>query len=128
LLSALSDDTQAVVVEVSEAVGTALDEFHLSLEALGDAVVFGKAPHGDQGLLPSVEGRGQAHEGFGPFFPFWPCERVRTQKDSKRPIFRELLATCWHQIYPDSLLPGRTLVASQVANFTAYRVTSRYEP
>lgn len=63
MLAAESDDAQAVVVEVSEAVGTALDKFHLAVEALGDAVVFGKAPHGDEGLPPSVEGRSQAHEG-----------------------------------------------------------------
>ena len=35
LLAALSDDAQAVVVEVSEAVGAALDEFHLSVKTLG---------------------------------------------------------------------------------------------
>ena len=35
-LTALSDHTQAVVVKVSEAVSTALDEFHFSVEALGD--------------------------------------------------------------------------------------------
>ena len=53
-LTALGDDAQAVVVEVSEAVGAALDEFHLSVEALGDAIVAGEAPHGDQGLSPAV--------------------------------------------------------------------------
>jgi hypothetical protein len=36
----VGDDAQAVVLEVSEAIGAALDEFHLSVEALGDAVFF----------------------------------------------------------------------------------------
>jgi hypothetical protein len=36
----MSEDAQAVVVEVSEAEGTALDEFHFAVEALCDAVVF----------------------------------------------------------------------------------------
>ncbi len=39
-LSALSDDAQAVVVKVFEAIGTALDEFHFSVEAFGDSIVF----------------------------------------------------------------------------------------
>ena len=64
MLAALSDDAQAVVGEVSEAVGAALDEFHLAVEALGDAIVSGKSPHGDEGIAPVVEGLGQAHEGF----------------------------------------------------------------
>jgi len=51
-LSALSDDAQAVVVKVFEAVGTALDEFHFSVEAFGDAVVFGEAPHSGDFILP----------------------------------------------------------------------------
>jgi hypothetical protein len=62
LLTALSDDAQAVVVEVSEAVGAALDEFHFSVEALRDAVVSGKAPHGDQRLSPTVKRGGQAYK------------------------------------------------------------------
>ena len=51
-LSALSDDAQAVVVKVFEAVGAALDVFHFSVEAFGDAVVFGEAPHSGDFLLP----------------------------------------------------------------------------
>ena len=39
-LTALCDDSQAVVIEVFEAVCSALDELHLSMEALGNAVVF----------------------------------------------------------------------------------------
>jgi len=58
-LAALGDNAEAVVLEVSEAVGAALDELHFSVEALGDAVVFGEAPHGGQGFAPRVEGSGQ---------------------------------------------------------------------
>ena len=63
-LSALGDDTQAVVFEVSKAVGTALDEFHLSVEALGDAVVLCKAPHAGDGLLPVEQGFGESLQRF----------------------------------------------------------------
>jgi len=52
-LAALGDDAQAVVGKVSEAIGTALDEFHLAMEAFGNAVVAGEAPH--------------AHDLFSPF-------------------------------------------------------------
>jgi hypothetical protein len=62
-LTAVSDDAQAVVVEISESVGAALDEFHFAVEALGDGVVFGKTPHGDQGRLPVLKSFTQAHEG-----------------------------------------------------------------
>ena len=58
-LSALSDDAQAVVVEVSEAVGTALDEFHFSVDAFGYAIVFGEMPHAGDFLLPTLERLGQ---------------------------------------------------------------------
>src|SRR5271157_6029139 len=44
-LSALGDDAQAVIGEGTDAVGAALDKFHFSVEALGDAVVPGEAPH-----------------------------------------------------------------------------------
>ena len=40
--TALCDHAQAVVLEVPEAVGAALDELHLAVEALGDAVVLVK--------------------------------------------------------------------------------------
>jgi hypothetical protein len=59
----VSDDAQAVVVEVSEAVSAALEEFHFSIETLGDAIVFGEAPHGDEGVFPEVEGAAETHEG-----------------------------------------------------------------
>ena len=55
----MSDDAQAVVLEVTEAVGSALDEFHLSVEAFGDAVVLRKAPHGGDGSGPLGEGLGE---------------------------------------------------------------------
>ena len=54
-LAALRDDTEAVILEVSKAVSTALDEFHFSMEAFSDAVVFGKAPHGSERFAPGVE-------------------------------------------------------------------------
>jgi hypothetical protein len=41
----LGDDPQAVVIEVSEAVSAALEEFHFLVEAFGNAIVFGKPPH-----------------------------------------------------------------------------------
>ena len=44
-LTALSDDAQAVVVKVPEAVCSALYEFHLPVEAFGDGVVFSISPH-----------------------------------------------------------------------------------
>ena len=58
-LTALGDDAQAVVVEVSEAVSTALDEFHFAMEAFGDAVVACKSPHGGDGFEPGLESPGQ---------------------------------------------------------------------
>ena len=61
-LAALSDDTEAVILEVSKAVSTALDEFHFSMEAFSDAVVFGKAPHACDLLLPGGEGLGQGEQ------------------------------------------------------------------
>lgn len=61
-LAALSDDAQAVVIEVSKAVGAALDEFHFAVEAFGDAVVFGEAPHAGDGLLPVTQGIGEGDQ------------------------------------------------------------------
>lgn len=56
----MSDDSKAVILEISEAVSAALDEFHFAVEALGDAVVFGKSPHAGDGLRPSIEGIGKS--------------------------------------------------------------------
>jgi hypothetical protein len=51
LLSALSDNAKSIIVKVSEAVSAALDEFHFSMETFGNAIVFGKAPHGGNGFM-----------------------------------------------------------------------------
>ena len=61
-LSALSDDAQAVVLEVSKAVSAALDEFHFSVEAYGDAIVFGEAPHAGDFFAPVGECSGEDGE------------------------------------------------------------------
>ena len=45
LLSTLSDDAQAVVVKVFEAICTALNEFHFTVEAFGNTIASGEAPH-----------------------------------------------------------------------------------
>jgi len=55
LLTALGDDAEAVILEVSEAVSPALDEFHFSMEAFCNAIVFSEVPHCGDGLLPGVE-------------------------------------------------------------------------
>ena len=52
----MSNDSEAVIFKVSEAVSAALDEFHLSVEAFGNAVVFGEAPHTGDGFGPGFEG------------------------------------------------------------------------
>ncbi len=44
-LAALGDNAKTVVVKVSKAVGTALDQFHFSVEAFSDGVIFSKSPH-----------------------------------------------------------------------------------
>ena len=54
-LTALCDDSQAVVFEVLEAVGAALDEFHLSMEALSDAVAFAETPLAGDRFVPARE-------------------------------------------------------------------------
>ena len=55
----MGDDSEAVVFEVLKPVGPSLDEFHLPVEALGDPVVLGEAPHAGDGLHPVREGLGQ---------------------------------------------------------------------
>lgn len=55
----MGDDSEAVVFEVFKAVSSSLDELHFAMEALGDAVVLGKAPHAGDGLHPVREGLGQ---------------------------------------------------------------------
>jgi hypothetical protein len=59
----LGDDAEAIILEVSEAVSTALDEFHFSMEALGDAIIFGEAPHGGERFSPGVESFCQGDQG-----------------------------------------------------------------
>jgi hypothetical protein len=61
-LAALSDNAKAVVGEVFKAISSALDEFHFAMEAFGDAIVFGKAPHGRQRFSPAREGLRQSQE------------------------------------------------------------------
>lgn len=46
-------------MEVSETVGTALDELRLAMEALGDAIVLGKPPRAGDFLLPASENLGE---------------------------------------------------------------------
>ena len=62
-LTALSDDAEAVILEVPKAVSAALDELHLAMEALGDAVVLGEAPHAGDLLAPGGEGLSQSNQG-----------------------------------------------------------------
>jgi hypothetical protein len=39
-----------------------LDEFHFSVEALGNAIVFGKSPHAGNFLPPTIKGFGQCDQ------------------------------------------------------------------
>ena len=55
----MGDDSEAVVFEVLKTIGTSLDELHFAMEALGDAVVLGEAPHAGDGLHPVRKGLGQ---------------------------------------------------------------------
>ena len=55
----MSDDAEAVILEVSKAVSAALDELHFAMEAFCDAVVFSKAPHAGDFLAPGGEGLSQ---------------------------------------------------------------------
>lgn len=60
MLTAHSEDSQAVVFE---AIGSSLDELHLSIEALSDAVGSAEAPQSDDGFEPACfEGIDQAEE------------------------------------------------------------------
>jgi hypothetical protein len=61
-LAALSDNAKAVVGEVFKAISSALDEFYFAMEAFGDAIVFGKAPHSRQRFSPAREGLRQSQE------------------------------------------------------------------
>ena len=56
-------DEEPVVGEGAEAICAPLDEFHFAMEALGDAVVTGEAPHADDLLGPVGEGLGEGESG-----------------------------------------------------------------
>jgi len=64
--AAMRDDAQPVVVGVSEAVGSTLDELHFAMKAFGDAVVAGEAPHADDLLGPVGERLGEDESGLEP--------------------------------------------------------------
>ena len=71
LLTTLGDDSETVVFEVFKSVGSSLDEFHFAMEALGDAVVLGEAPHAGDGFHPVPEGLSQGFQRFeGTVFEF----------------------------------------------------------
>ena len=63
-LAALSDDAEAVVVKVSEAVGSSLDEFHFSMEAAARAAR-GRRPSRRLPIPPSPPFALRANGGFG---------------------------------------------------------------
>ena len=58
----MSDNAKAVVGEVFKAVGAALDEFEFAMEALGDAIVFGEAPHGGERFSAGRQGLSEGKE------------------------------------------------------------------
>ena len=58
-LATLGNDSESVVFEVFKSVGSSLDELHFSMEALGDPVVLGEAPHAGDGLHPVRKSLGQ---------------------------------------------------------------------
>lgn len=71
LLAALGDDAESVVFEVFKSVGAALDELHFAVEAFGDPVVLGEAPHAGDGFHPVPEGLGEGFKRFeGAVFEF----------------------------------------------------------
>lgn len=59
----MGDDAQAVVFEVSQAVSSALDEFHFSVVAFGDAVVAAEAPHPHDFFFPVFQGLAEGFHG-----------------------------------------------------------------
>jgi len=61
-LTAGGKHTDLVVSEVTKAVRAALDELHLSMEALCNPVVLGKSPHAGDGLSPRAQRVGQGNE------------------------------------------------------------------
>ena len=63
-LAASSDDPEAVVFEVFKFVSSSLDELHFAVEAFGDDVVPGEAPHAVDALHPIRKGLGQLFQWF----------------------------------------------------------------
>ena len=59
LLPTLSDNANAVVLEVPEAVSPALDELHFAVKAFGNTIVFCKSPHAGNGIDPGLQGLGE---------------------------------------------------------------------
>ena len=53
---------QSVIVEVSEAVSLALENFHFGVESFGDSVVSGEAPHAGDFVAPGKECLSQGDE------------------------------------------------------------------
>jgi len=54
--TALSQDPHAVIFKIPEAIRSAREHFHLRVEAFGDPIGLGEAPHAHDGL-----GRTQAY-------------------------------------------------------------------
>jgi hypothetical protein len=54
-LTTQHNHTQSVIIEISEAIGSPLDHFHLRMEPFGDSIVFCKPPHPGDLLFPRVQ-------------------------------------------------------------------------
>ena len=65
-LTAGGKHADLVVSEVAKAVRAALDELHLSMEALCNSVVLGKSPHAGNGFRPGAQRVGQGDERLEP--------------------------------------------------------------
>lgn len=61
-LTAGGKHADLVVSEVTKAVSAALDELHLSMEALCNAIILGKSPHAGDGLSPRAQRASQGDE------------------------------------------------------------------
>ena len=60
LVGTFKQDPETIILEVSEAIGSSLNEFHLAMEAFRDAVAPREAPHADDGHKPLAERIGKA--------------------------------------------------------------------
>ena len=81
-LAASGQDTVAVVLEVSEPVGAALDEFHFTVEAFRDAVLFSEALHAVDLLLSLLQSGCEVQHG-GDLRAFEICNEYRKQAMSR---------------------------------------------